>query len=147
MTEEKKQTLALFYCQQTPESSEQERQCLEEKYERSIRLFPIPCGGRIEPLHFLRALEEFANAAYVIVCPEGECRYFEGNLRAKKRVQKAREIIESIGLEGNRIGILINPRENPKSLARLVDEIVCNASQLEPSRVLNLHHSPARPFH
>ncbi len=147
MTEEKKQTLALFYCQQTPESSEQERQCLEEKYERSIRLFPIPCGGRIEPLHFLRALEEFANAAYVIVCPEGECRYFEGNLRAKKRVQRAREIIESIGLEGDRIGILINSRENPKSLARLVDEIMCNTSQLEPSRVLYLHHSSARPFH
>lgn len=147
MTEEKKQTLALFYCQQTPESSEQERQCLEEKYEKSIRLFPIPCGGRIEPLHFLRALEEFANAVYVIVCPEGECRYFDGNLRAKKRVQKVREIIESIGLEGDSIGILINPKENPKSLASLADEIMCNASQLEPSRVVNRHHSPARPFH
>jgi len=147
MTEGKKQTVAFFYCQQTPESSEQERQYLEEKYERSIRLFPIPCGGRIEPLHFLRALEEFANAAYVIVCPEGECRYFEGNLRAKKRVQRAREIIESIGLEGDRIGILSNSKENPKSLARLVDEIMCNTSRLEPSQVLNLHHSLARPFH
>ena len=71
MDVEEKKVLALFYCQNTPQSSERERQSLEEKYGKSLRLFPIPCGGRLEPLHLLRALEEFADAAYVITCPNG----------------------------------------------------------------------------
>ena len=140
MPDEKKQTLALFYCQHTPESSEGDRQSLEEKYGKSIRLFPIPCSGRIEPLHLLRALEEFADAAYVITCPEAECRYFDGNLRAKKRVQRAKELIVSIGLEGDRIGITMNPKEKSRSLARLADEIMGNITPLRPSTVLNPHH-------
>ena len=137
MSEEKKLTLALFYCQHTPESSELDRQSLEEKYGKSIRLFPVPCSGRIEPIHFLRALEELADVAYVITCPEGECQYFEGNLRAKKRVQRVKEIIESIGLEGDRIGIVMNSKENPRSLVRLADEIMENIIHLKPSPVLN----------
>ena len=51
MDVEEKKVLALFYCQNTPQSSERERQSLEEKYGKSLRLFPIPCGGRLEPLH------------------------------------------------------------------------------------------------
>ena len=82
-----KQTLALFYCQNTPESGEKDRQALEEEYGGRLKLFPLPCGGRLEPLHLLRALEEFADAVYVITCPEGACRYFEGNLRARKRAE------------------------------------------------------------
>ncbi len=135
--EEKKLTLALFYCQNIPESSKQDRQSLEEEYGKSIRLFPIPCSGRLEPLHLLRALEEFADMAYVITCPEGECQYSEGNLRAKKRVQRAREIIESIGLEGERIGIVMN--KNSKSLARQAHDIMENITHPGPSPVLSPH--------
>jgi len=137
MNENREQKLALFYCERTPESSDQDRQSLEKKYGKSIRLFPIPCSGRIESLHLLRALEECADAAYLIACPEGECRYFEGNLRAKKRVQRAQEIIESIGLEGERIGIVMN--EHTKSLARQAEEIMRSIAHLCPSPVLSPH--------
>jgi len=135
--EEKKLTLALFYCQNIPESGKQERQSLEEKYGKSIRLFPIPCSGRLEPLHLLRALEEFADAAYVITCLEGECRYFEGNLRAEKRVQHIRNIIKSIGLKGERVGFLMNSREDPKPLAVLTGDIMEAITRLGQSPVLN----------
>ena len=137
MNEKNKQKLALFYCERTPESSEQDKQSLEQKYGNSIRLFPIPCSGRIESLHLLRALEEFADAAYLIACPQGECRYFEGNLRAKKRAQKAQEIIKSIGLEDERIGIVMN--EHTKSLARQTEEIMRSISHLCPSPVRSPH--------
>ncbi len=71
-------TLTLFYCQNVPGSSEQERQAPEREYGDCIRLFPITCSGRLEPVHLLRALEEFADVAYVITCPQWACRYFEG---------------------------------------------------------------------
>ncbi|MBW1851108.1 MAG: hydrogenase iron-sulfur subunit [Deltaproteobacteria bacterium] len=68
MSDKYNNTLALFYCQNVPESGEKNRLELEGKYGRVIRLFPIPCSGRLEPVHLLRALEAFADAAYVITC-------------------------------------------------------------------------------
>jgi F420-non-reducing hydrogenase iron-sulfur subunit len=137
MMKKQKRTLALFYCQNTPGSSERERQALEEEYGKSLRLFPIPCSGRLEPLHLLRALEEFADAAYVIACPEGNCRYFEGNTRARKRTRLAARSISGIGLEGERVGMVTNSNEERKSLATLATEIMERISLLKPSPVLS----------
>lgn len=123
MTEEKEPILALFYCQRIPESNESVRHELEEKYKGSVRLFPLPCSGRLESLHLLRALEEFADAAYIITCPEGACRYFEGNRRAIKRVEMAQDIMDVIGLEKDRSGIVVNDKKDIKTLSVLAEEI------------------------
>ena len=130
-------TVAVFYCQNTPGSEEHERRSLEKRFGGSLRLYPLPCGGRLEPPHLLRALEEFADAAFVITCPAGECRYFEGNLRSKKRVQWVQEIIRSIGLEGDRVGFLMNSKEDPKSLAVLAEGIMADVARLGHSPVLH----------
>jgi F420-non-reducing hydrogenase iron-sulfur subunit len=128
-------TLALFYCQNIPESGEAERQALEGKYGSSLRLFPIPCSGRLDPIHLLRALEEFADAAYVITCPEGACRYFEGNVRAQKRLDRTKDTIAQIGLEQERLGMVMNTKENPRGLGTIADEILDRISGLAPSPV------------
>jgi coenzyme F420-reducing hydrogenase delta subunit len=135
MTDPKGPVLALFTCQNTPESSEKERQFLEEKYGESLRLFPIPCSGRLDPLHLLRALEEFADVAYLIDCPEGTCRYFEGNRRARKRVERTQQIIGGIGLEEERVGLIVRSKDDRRPLSKRVEEIVDLASKLGPSPV------------
>jgi coenzyme F420-reducing hydrogenase delta subunit len=91
----------------------------------------------LEPIHLLKALEEFADMAYVITCPEGKCRYFEGNRRAEKRVDRTRAIITDIGLEPERVGIIVGSKDNPKSLAKLAGEIYDDISRLKPSPVQN----------
>jgi coenzyme F420-reducing hydrogenase delta subunit len=135
-TQAERRTLALFYCQNTPESDEAVRQALEKKYASRLRLFPIPCSGRLDPLHLLKALEELADAAYVIACAEGACRYFEGNFRATKRVHMTAETIAQIGLEKERVGIVANSKETPKTLAKLAEEILDRTGELRPSPVL-----------
>lgn len=136
MSVKEQRRLALFYCQNTPQSGEDVRQSLEARYGKILRLYPIPCSGRLEPLHLLRALEEFADVAYLIACPEGACRYFEGNRRARKRVERVRSLISSIGLEEDRIGIVIRSKENKKTLAELAREIMDNVRGIPPSPVL-----------
>ena len=138
MTDMQKRCLALFYCQQVPGSSKQERLAIEKVYGKNIRLFPIPCSGRLEPIHLLKALEEFADMAYVITCPEGECRYFEGNSRAKKRLERTRTIITDIGLEADRVGIIIGSKDNPKTLGKMAEEILDSTHKLGPSPVQNI---------
>ena len=136
MIREQPLILALFYCQNVPESKEEHRQALEEEFGKSIRLFPIPCSGRLDPVHLLKALEEFADAAFIITCPEGACRYFEGNHRAKKRVERTKKILSDIGLEPERVGILMGSKETPKTLTELAKEIFKKISQMGPSPAL-----------
>jgi F420-non-reducing hydrogenase iron-sulfur subunit len=132
---EPRRNLAIFYCQNIPESNEHNRQALEKMYGKNIQLFPIPCSGRLDYIHLLKALEEFADAAYVITCPEGACKYFEGNKRAIKRVRRARFIIDSIGLEKERLDIVIGSSEDRKTLATLCEELMERASLLSLSPV------------
>ena len=140
MTDSRKRTLALFYCRNVPESSESDRQAVEKSYEGRIRLFPLPCSGRLEPVHLLRALEAFADAAYLITCPDGACNYFEGNRRAKKRVERAQQILSAIGLEPERAGIVIGSTQHPKTLTQLAEEIFEKISQMDPSPALKEQH-------
>ncbi len=128
-------TLALFFCQNVPACGLEERKSLEKRYGKGLRLFPLPCSGRLDPVHLLRALEEFADAAFVIACPEGACRHFEGNRRAVKRVERTKAILQSIGLEKDRVDILLPSKENPMTLAQWVDILSGRVAAMRPSPV------------
>lgn len=124
--------LAVFFCQNIPGSAREDILSLERRYPGTLWLFPLPCSGRVEYQHLLRALEEHADAAYLLTCPEGACAYFEGNRRAGKRVQRLREIVQGIGLDPERVGLLANSREAPRSLTGLVEEVVAATASLSP---------------
>jgi coenzyme F420-reducing hydrogenase delta subunit len=54
-------------------------------YPANIKVVQIPCSGRVDMLHLLRAIEEGADGVYVAGCLEGECHFIEGNLKTKKK--------------------------------------------------------------
>jgi coenzyme F420-reducing hydrogenase delta subunit len=75
------------------------------QYPGNIKLVAVPCTGKVDLIHMLRAFEKGADGVYVLGCLEGECRYENGNLRAKKRVRKAGEILDKIGIGGERVAM------------------------------------------
>lgn len=135
MEQSNRVALALFYCQRVPGSSGSERRALEESFRGQVRFFPLPCSGRLEPLHLLRALEEFADAAYVVTCAEGACRYFEGNRRALRRVEMTKKILASIGLEEGRVGLVAGSKDAPETLVLWTRELLKRAEDLGRSPV------------
>ena len=50
----------------------------------------------------MRAFEKGADGACVIGCLEGECHFNTGNLMARRRVEQAQKILDSIGIGGQR---------------------------------------------
>lgn len=98
--------MAIFFCQRIDEYQDINRRVLEKELGRKVRLFPLPCSGRIEPLHLMRALESGADKVYVLTCPEGACRYREGNTRARKRVKFVQGLMNEIGLESERLELI-----------------------------------------
>ena len=72
------------------------------KYPVNIRIVRVPCTGKVDVLHILRAFEKGADGVYVVGCLEGDCHFNSGNFRARKRVEQAQQILDAIGVGGQR---------------------------------------------
>jgi coenzyme F420-reducing hydrogenase delta subunit len=116
--------VAIFFCQQLDPDHDINCRVIEKEFGPRVRFFPLPCSGRIEPLHFLRALESGADVVYLITCPEGVCRYQHGNLRARKRLFYAQRLIQEIGLEAERLVFLMTYPPLPKRIDLLTRELL-----------------------
>ena len=105
-------------------------------YPSSIKIVLVPCTGKVDVQHLLRAFEKGADGACVIGCMEGECNYSKGNFRARKRVEQVRSILETAGLDGRRVEMFnLSSAEAPKFVA---------AAKEMHERILELGPNPVR---
>jgi len=117
----------IFFCQQLDPAQDANRRVIEKELGSQIKYFPLPCSGRIEPLHFLRAFEAGADLVYLITCPKKVCRYQQGNLRAAKRIAYAQKLIQEIGLDPERLKLIITDPPLPKRMDVLTRELLAQA--------------------
>ncbi len=73
------------------------------EYPTNIKIIRIPCTGKIDIIHMLRAFEKGADGVYVVGCMEGSCQFIHGNIRARKRVEQTQALLEKIGIGGERV--------------------------------------------
>ena len=84
-------------------------------YPADIRIVRVPCTGKVDVIHLLRAMEKGADGAYVVGCMEGDCHFNNGNLRARKRVEQVQKILDTIGIGGDRVQMYnLSSSEGPK---------------------------------
>jgi F420-non-reducing hydrogenase iron-sulfur subunit len=103
------------------------------QYPDSIRVVSIPCTGKVDLIHLLRAFEKGADGVYVVGCLEGECRYNRGNLRARKRVEQAQKILESVGIGGARVQMYnLSSSEGPR-FAQFAREMTEKIEEMGPN--------------
>jgi coenzyme F420-reducing hydrogenase delta subunit len=69
----------------------------------------------------------------VLVCPEGACRYVEGNLRANKRVTWVKNLLDEIGLDGARLGLFNVANEDAEAVGKIVDQTLSQLTDLGPN--------------
>ena len=127
--------ISIFFCQQIDPNQDVNRRALERELGNRIRFFPMPCSGRIDSLHLMRALESGADKVYVITCPEGACHYREGNIRARKRIAYTRGLIEEIGLEGERLELVVAPAGTSLTIDELARDLLAREATTGPSPV------------
>jgi F420-non-reducing hydrogenase iron-sulfur subunit len=73
------------------------------KYPQNIRIVRVPCTGKVDLIHILRAFEKGADGVYVVGCEEGNCAFEQGNYRARRRVDKAKRILDQVGTGKGRV--------------------------------------------
>ncbi len=104
-------------------------------YPSDVKIIQVPCSGRVDILHLLRAIEDGADGVYVAGCLEGECHYINGNLKAKKRVQYVKNVLEELDMEPGRVEMFnLSSGEGPK-FAQFAKEMVERIKTLGPSPV------------
>jgi len=104
-------------------------------YPSNVKVIQVPCTGRVDIIHLLKAIEEGADAVYVAGCLEGECHFLVGNLKAKKRVQYVKKVLQDLGIEPERVEMFnLSAGEGPR-FAEIAREMVERATALGPSPV------------
>jgi len=69
----------------------------------NIKMIQIPCTGRLDTLHILKAIEQGADGVYVAGCQEDSCQYKSGIQKARKKVNLVKEMLQQLGLEPERV--------------------------------------------
>ena len=69
----------------------------------------MPCTGRLQPEHLLRAIEAGADLVCIVACEENNCHFLEGSIRARRRGEYVQHMLEEIEVGGERIMLLHLP--------------------------------------
>ena len=72
-------------------------------YPPNVKIIKVPCTGKVDVIHLLQAFERGADGVYIAGCLEGDCHFLRGNLRARKRVEYAKRLLDEIGIGGERL--------------------------------------------
>jgi coenzyme F420-reducing hydrogenase delta subunit len=103
------------------------------QYSASVRIIHAPCTGKIEMEHILEAFVKGVDGILVAGCLEGGCHFLEGNLRARKRTDRIREMLEEIGVGGARLKMVNLSAAMAPTFVESVQEMVKTVKALGPS--------------
>lgn len=105
------------------------------QYPSSVRVIQLPCSGRVDILHLLRAFEDGADGVYVAGCLEGDCHYLTGNLKARRKVNYVKKVLETLGVEPERVEMFnMSSAEGPR-FAAVAREFTAKVAELGPSPI------------
>ncbi len=104
-------------------------------YPANVKIIRVPCTGKVDAIHILKALEKGADGVYVAGCLEGDCHYKNGNIRAKHRIEYVRHYLKDLEWETGRIEMINMSAGMGERFARTAEEFTQKIRQLGPSPI------------
>lgn len=104
--------IVVFECASAPAAGSGHAAATPQGLRPPAKRIPVPCSGKLQPEHLLKALENGADLVVVLTCGEGECRYLEGRQRIERRVDYVRGLLDDIGLGRERLVLLDKQSSN-----------------------------------
>ena len=122
-----------FCCEHGPEQAVDLAGEKGLRYPADLVFIKVPCAGRIDVVHLLQAFREGADAVLVLGCLEGNCHHVYGNLEARKKVDRAKQILDEVGLGGSRLEMFHVASNQPFRIPELAMEMASRVERLGPS--------------
>jgi len=73
------------------------------KLPENIRILKVPCTGRLDVLHLMKAFDQGADGVAIFACPEDQCHYIDGSKKADERVKYLKKSLDVLGIGGDRL--------------------------------------------
>lgn len=106
---------------------------LRIQYPANVKLIKMPCTGKTDIQYILDAFEHGADGVYVVGCPIGNCHHVRGNERAQIRVDKAKALLDEVGIGGERLEMHFVSGGMGETFAQIAQEMTDRVRDLGPS--------------
>ncbi len=105
------------------------------QYDLSARIIRMPCTARLDINFILKALQEGADGVLIVGCHPGDCAYKTGNLGAERRVRFARELVDQLGLNKDRVKMVFVSAAEGDKFATEVNKFADEVRKIGPNPI------------
>ncbi|MHC4721079.1 MAG: hydrogenase iron-sulfur subunit [Planctomycetota bacterium] len=103
------------------------------QYPPNVRIIRLPCTGKVDAIHIMKAFEDGADGIFVAGCLEGQCHFLEGNTRAKKKVAYVKRLLDEAQIEPERLEMYNLSSAMGGRFAEIVEEMTDRVTKLGPT--------------
>ncbi len=104
-------------------------------YPPNVKIIRVPCTGKVDAIHIMKAFQKGADGVYVAGCLEGDCHFKTGNIRAARRVDRVKSLLEEIGMEAGRVDMFTMSAGMGERFAKTAREFTERIRELGPSPI------------
>jgi len=103
------------------------------QYPPNVRILRVPCSGRVDVLHVLKAFQNGADGVIITGCHIGDCHYIDGNVKAKDRVDVMRKSLGALGIDPERLEIGFASSSEGQKFAIMMTDFVDKIRKIGPN--------------
>ena len=104
-------------------------------YSPNVKIIRVPCSGKVDAIHMMKALQKGADGVYVAGCLEGDCHYKNGNINAARRVRYVKKLLDEIGIGADRLEMITMSAGMGERFAQTANEFTEKIRALGPNPV------------
>lgn len=76
----------------------------------------LPCLGTLDPLMAMRDMVAGADRVLAVGCYTSRCEHLTGSQRAKRALAHVGDVLEEVGVDRTRVGIVLGSPIDPRSI-------------------------------
>jgi coenzyme F420-reducing hydrogenase delta subunit len=115
------------------------------QYPANVKFLRLPCTGKTDIRYLLEAFEQGADGVYLVACPIGNCHHVRGNERGQARLERAKRILDEIGLGGERLEIFFMSGSQARAFANAAQTMTDRIRKLGPNPLTRRDGTPPGP--
>lgn len=102
-------------------------------YPANVNIIRVPCSGKVDAIHMMKAFEKGADGVCVAGCLEGDCHFKKGNMNAARRVAYVKKLLDEIGVGGERLEMVNLSAGMGERFAQVAGELTEKIRKLGPN--------------
>lgn len=115
------------------------------QYPENVRVIRVPCTGRVDIVHILRAFEIGADGVFIAGCLKGQCHFIQGNLKAEMRVKFTKGLLDAVGIDADRLEMYFMSSSMAPTFVKTVNEMTDRIRKLGPLARKRTELTPKTP--